>query len=192
MRFSIILIGLMLTTSFCSFHVVNTSEAGLWYVDFEFWIDGNQTAFMTVTLVFSDTGYNLTGWETIGRDFSNFSGAAHFGGWEGNIVLYVICYESHSFSLGQLDEGVYIFTLFSVHDDFPYWYTEMETRIFEVGFPADINDDGKVDIKDVALVARAYGAEEPELNYNRIADVYYDGKIDIRDVSYTAIHFGET
>jgi len=189
---SAILVSLLLILSFFSFHVVRQSIASLWYIDFEFWMDGNQTAFMTVTLVFTDTGYNLTGWKTIGWDFSNFSGAAHFGDVEGDYFAQVICYESHNFSLGQLDEGVYTFTLLSAHDDFPDWYHTMESTVFEVGFPADINDDGKVDIKDIAIVALAYGTHNPDPRYNRVADIYYDGKVDIRDVSFTAIHFGES
>ena len=189
-RFSAILISLLFILSFFSFHVVNTSIASFWYIDFEFWMDGNQTAFITVTLVFTDTGYNLTGWEPLPRDFSNFSGAAHFGDVEGDVFAQVICYESHDFSLGQLDEGVYTFTLLGVHDEVG-WYHAMETTVFEVGFPADINDDGKVDIKDIAIVALAYGTHNPDPKYNPDADIYCDGKVDIRDIAFTAMHYGE-
>lgn len=64
--------------------------------------------------------------------------------------------------------------------------------VFEVGFPADVNDDSKVDIKDIATVARAYGSHNPDPSYNPDADIFRDGKIDIRDLAFTARHYGET
>ena len=192
LRFPVFLTSLLLILSFFASHHASTSIANpLDELDFEFWIAENQTAFMTVTFTFYDAGYNLTGWETIGWDSSNFSGAVHFGDVEGDYFAQVICYESHNFSLGQLDEGVYTFTLLLVDDDFPHWYQFRESTVFEVGFPADVNDDGKVDIKDIAIVALAYGTHNPDPRYNPAADIYYDGKVDIRDVAFTAMHYGE-
>jgi DNA-binding beta-propeller fold protein YncE len=57
---------------------------------------------------------------------------------------------------------------------------------------ADINKDGKVDILDVTLVTRIYGAKEGELNYNSNSDVNRDGKIDILDVVCVTVKYGST
>jgi len=60
----------------------------------------------------------------------------------------------------------------------------------------DINGDGKVDIRDVATVAKAYGSYPGAPNWNPQADItgpaeVPDGKVDIRDVALVAKHFGE-
>jgi len=56
--------------------------------------------------------------------------------------------------------------------------------------PADLNNDGKVDIKDVAIVALAYGSSPESENWNPIADVNKDGKVDIKDVAIVALAYG--
>jgi len=66
--------------------------------------------------------------------------------------------------------------------------------------PWDVNGDGKVNIKDIGIVAVAFGSaavDNPETpqdeteNWNPIADVNFDGKINIKDIGIVAIHFGE-
>jgi len=61
----------------------------------------------------------------------------------------------------------------------------------------DINGDGKVDIKDIAIVAKAFGSEPGDPNWNPQADITGptgepDGKVDIRDIALVARHYGET
>jgi len=51
--------------------------------------------------------------------------------------------------------------------------------------------DGKVDIRDVALVARLCGSFSSDRDWNPNADVNDDDKIDLRDVSLTASNFGK-
>jgi len=64
--------------------------------------------------------------------------------------------------------------------------------------PWDLNGDGKTDMKDVAIVAKAFGSQPGYPNWNPIADItgpeylVPDGKVDMRDVSLVAKHFGET
>jgi len=61
--------------------------------------------------------------------------------------------------------------------------------------PYDFIPDGKVDIRDVALVAKHFGQNVPPAPRN--CDItgptvgMPDGKIDIRDIATIAIHFGE-
>ncbi|MFX0108729.1 MAG: DUF2341 domain-containing protein, partial [Candidatus Hodarchaeota archaeon] len=63
--------------------------------------------------------------------------------------------------------------------------------------PCDINHDLKVDIKDIASAALAYGSEVGDPNWNPHADVSGptlfepDGKVNIRDIALIARDFGE-
>jgi parallel beta-helix repeat protein len=55
----------------------------------------------------------------------------------------------------------------------------------------DLNHDGKVDIKDIHLVASAFGSSQGDPNWNPVADVNLDGKVDIRDVALVAKNYGK-
>ncbi len=56
----------------------------------------------------------------------------------------------------------------------------------------DINNDGKVDIKDVAIVAAAFGSYPWHERWNPDADLNDDGRVDIKDVAMVASNFGRT
>jgi hypothetical protein len=65
-------------------------------------------------------------------------------------------------------------------------------------FPVwDVNQDGKCDIKDLAIGAKAYGSSPGYPNWNPKADItgptllVPDGKVDIRDLALMAKHYGE-
>ena len=47
-------------------------------------------------------------------------------------------------------------------------------------------------MRDVGLVARLFGTNYPDPEYDPNVDVIYDLKIDMRDVGTVARHFGET
>jgi parallel beta-helix repeat protein len=51
--------------------------------------------------------------------------------------------------------------------------------------------DGKVDIRDIAFVAKAFGSIPGSPRWNANCDVNNDGKIDIRDISIIARYFGD-
>jgi len=55
----------------------------------------------------------------------------------------------------------------------------------------DVNGDGKVDIMDIAIVAKAFGSDPTLPNWDPRADLNGDGKVDIMDIAMVAIHFGE-
>jgi hypothetical protein len=55
---------------------------------------------------------------------------------------------------------------------------------------ADLNGDGVVDIRDIAIVSKAFGSEPGDPNWNPIADVNEDGKVDMRDVALVARYYG--
>ncbi|MGD0160757.1 MAG: PKD domain-containing protein, partial [Candidatus Bathyarchaeia archaeon] len=55
----------------------------------------------------------------------------------------------------------------------------------------DVNGDFKVDMKDIALVARAFGSKPGSSNWNPNADVNSDGKIDMKDIALVGRNFGQ-
>jgi hypothetical protein len=55
----------------------------------------------------------------------------------------------------------------------------------------DINGDGKVNISDLAIIAKAYGSRPGGVNWNAAADLNLDGKIDIRDMRLAARNYGQ-
>jgi hypothetical protein len=66
----------------------------------------------------------------------------------------------------------------------------LSTCIFTVILTGDLNHDGKIDIKDISIVAKAYGSDPTKPNWNPIADLNHDGKVDIKDVAIVAKVFG--
>lgn len=56
--------------------------------------------------------------------------------------------------------------------------------------PADVNDDRKIDMWDIGIVARLYGASKEKENWDSRADVVEDGVMDMKDLAFIAIHYG--
>jgi PKD repeat protein len=56
--------------------------------------------------------------------------------------------------------------------------------------PYDINNDGKVDMRDISIVARAFGAVPGSPNWDPRADLNGDGKVDMKDIAPVARAFG--
>lgn len=80
--------------------------------------------------------------------------------------------------------------------------TEIEDNTYGDGIVTitmvgDINADGKVDVKDVYMVAKAYGsAEPPEPSpsghpWDPVCDINNDGNIDVKDYYIVCKHYGE-
>ena len=55
----------------------------------------------------------------------------------------------------------------------------------------DVNIDGKVDMKDVGIVARLFQVPPTDTLWNSSCDINIDGKVDMKDVGIVAKHFGE-
>jgi hypothetical protein len=56
----------------------------------------------------------------------------------------------------------------------------------------DLNGDGLVDVKDIAMVGKAFGSCPSDANWMTQADMNQDSRIDIRDVALIAKNFGKT
>jgi parallel beta-helix repeat protein len=61
-----------------------------------------------------------------------------------------------------------------------------------VGVPGDVDGNHKVEIKDILIVAKAYGTNPQSPNWNPNADVNCDDKVDIKDILITAKNYGKT
>ena len=57
--------------------------------------------------------------------------------------------------------------------------------------PGDVNGDGKVDYKDLAILGAAYGKSKGEAGYNAKADLNGDGKIDYKDLAILGANYGK-
>jgi Ca2+-binding EF-hand superfamily protein len=55
----------------------------------------------------------------------------------------------------------------------------------------DVNGDGRVDLKDIALVARAFGSTPTSPNWNPAADINGDGIVNMQDIAIVARNFGQ-
>jgi len=56
----------------------------------------------------------------------------------------------------------------------------------------DLNQDGTVNILDIAIVAQAFGTKEGDTHYNVVADLDSNGEVNIIDLSTVAIDYGKT
>jgi hypothetical protein len=56
----------------------------------------------------------------------------------------------------------------------------------------DVNGDGKVDGKDIALAALAFGTVPSDARWNPDADINQDGKIDGKDIVFISLNFGRS
>jgi len=81
-------------------------------------------------------------------------------------------------------------TSFYLVGAYPYFASSSLT--FRVVILGDLNLDGKCDIKDIAIVAKAYGSSPGKRNWDPRADLYPDSKIDIRDIAIVAKDYGKS
>ncbi len=75
---------------------------------------------------------------------------------------------------------------------------DLKEGVIDVSMVGDINGDGKVDIKDIASIAKCFGTVlgdegyDPAMDITGLQALVPDGKIDIRDVATAAKNFGMT
>jgi len=55
----------------------------------------------------------------------------------------------------------------------------------------DVDGDGKIDMKDVGIVARLFRVDPASPLWNSNCDLNGDGKVDMKDVGIVAKNFGE-
>lgn len=62
----------------------------------------------------------------------------------------------------------------------------------KVAMVGDTNGDGKIDMKDVAVLTRAFGAYPGHPRWNIFADINRNGTVDMMDIAILARNFGKT
>jgi hypothetical protein len=87
------------------------------------------------------------------------------------------------------DYNIYV-SSFYIQGAFPYLATNSLT--FPVRLLGDLNGDLKVDIKDLVIIAKAYGTSPGMPKWNPRADMNGDLKIDIKDLAVAAKEYGKT
>jgi parallel beta-helix repeat protein len=60
-----------------------------------------------------------------------------------------------------------------------------------VRVPGDVDGNGRVDLRDIALVARALGSTPGSPNWNPAADINGDSVVNMQDITLVAKHFGQ-
>lgn len=76
----------------------------------------------------------------------------------------------------------------SIDDQYP---AQFHLNLTYYGLLTDLNNDGIVDIIDVAMVAKAFGSKLGDSNWNPIADLDKNGWINIIDIATVAREFGK-
>lgn len=70
--------------------------------------------------------------------------------------------------------------------------TQMYPLLTDLTGPVPWTPDGKVDIRDIAAAAKAFGSYYGSPTWNYVCDINNDGKVDIRDLAAIAKDFGKT
>jgi hypothetical protein len=83
--------------------------------------------------------------------------------------------------------GTYTLTAVATIPTGSFIYTDGDIT---VRLYADVNGDGKVDLRDLALVARAFGSTPSSPNWNPFADINCDGRVDMKDIALVVRNFG--
>jgi uncharacterized protein (DUF2141 family) len=60
------------------------------------------------------------------------------------------------------------------------------------GVRGDVNGDGIIDYKDLAVIVARYGSRQGDSSYLDVSDVNGDGVIDYRDLALVVAHYGES
>ncbi len=104
-------------------------------------------------------------------------------------------------------EGYHVFEMPATHDDYvwSHWFEDGDTNRTKTIAPnanvtltgvffhiADLNQDGDVDMKDIAVGAKAFGSYPIHPRWNPIVDIDKNDIINMRDIASIAMNFGKT
>ena len=70
-------------------------------------------------------------------------------------------------------------------------YCPQVSTTFVITFLGDLNDDGRVDMKDIYVIVKAFGSYPGHPRWSPVADLDMDDRVDIRDIYLVLKHFGE-
>jgi len=93
---------------------------------------------------------------------------------------------------GECPLELYAIILIGAEDEIPPEAYDVAHGYFIASLYGDLNNDGRVDIRDITILAIAFHSEPGDPTWNPIADINGDEIIDIRDVTEVAREFGKT
>ncbi|MDH7477388.1 MAG: PKD domain-containing protein [Candidatus Bathyarchaeota archaeon] len=107
---------------------------------------------------------------------------------DGNITIVDVPKINHTYSI----EGNYTVTL-TITDSEGLQDSKTQTVRVTTAPPliGDVNGDGKVDVKDLVLLIKAYGSYPGHPDWNPNADLNGDNKVDVKDLVILIKHYGE-
>jgi hypothetical protein len=131
-----------------------------------------------------------------------FDGSLSLPGWDGSVHPPIVTWR-WNFGDGNITQAstATITHVFTSPNDYSVTLTVIDVNgltgnaaktVKVSSLIGDLNGDGKVDIKDLAIAAKAYGSSPGMPNWNPIADMNGDLKVDIKDLAIIAKHYGET
>jgi hypothetical protein len=71
-------------------------------------------------------------------------------------------------------------------------YSSIATVSIVSSLLGDLNNDGKIDYRDLAIFASSYGTTQGQSGFNKAADLNNDGKIDYKDLAILGGNYGKT
>jgi parallel beta-helix repeat protein len=157
---------------------INRNKCGF-YIEFS-----TQNTIYSNNIVDNDVQVNITSASTNVWDSGYPSGGNYWSDCSGT-DLCCGAYQNETGSDGIADEPYIIDT--DNKDNYPL----MNPRTPQT-LSADINDDDKVNILDITIVAKAFGSKQGEPAYNEAADLDKNGQVNILDISMVAKDFGKT
>jgi len=156
-------------------------------VDLVFWTK-NRVAYINVTITFSDAGYKVSEWGTVVKDGFEIWVDSEIWDWTGPAAL-VITTLRHTYDLGRLKEGDYIFT-------FKAWGFPVKSISFTIppSVAGDANNDGTVNMGDLSVVSAHWYPGPPigPLGYDASADLDNDGTVNMIEVAIISANWGQT
>jgi predicted secreted protein len=116
-------------------------------------------------------------------------GTQHLTFAEGNSITVTFTWNTDDFAKGNYTIAAYAQPVSGETDTAD---NTLADGVVYVGIPGDVDGNGKVEIKDILLLAKAYGTNPQSLNWNPNLDVNGDDKVDIKDILIAAKNYGKT
>jgi hypothetical protein len=107
-------------------------------------------------------------------------------------ITFKIIYQERGLEKPPLTCGLTLNETMIINDEIEEVSHSLQHGLYEI-YPTnirDINYDGKVDMKDIGAVARAFGEFPGRPRWNPAYDINGDDKIDMRDIATVAHNFG--
>jgi hypothetical protein len=106
-----------------------------------------------------------------------------------NSIIIIITWNTTGFAKGNYTISAYAMP---VPDETDTGDNALTDGVVYVGVPGDVDGNHKVEVKDILMLAKAYGTNPQSLNWNPNLDVNGDDKVDIKDILIAAKNYGKT